>query len=179
MMNRRQLAPGFLGVLLASLDRPAAATTVGRPVAPVVGAWRLIDAATVLADGREVDLDGRRGPYTGLILYTSEGVMAVQIASARETLDPATPFDRVPDRDRLRFLDTYEAYFGTYDIDVAAGIVRHHCETSLDPTGPGLVYTRRFSIAGDILTIRTSADANITNDGHYNRLRWKRVTAVR
>jgi hypothetical protein len=141
----------------------------------LVGAWRLIDAATVLPDGREVDLDGRKGPYQGIIIYTPDRIVAVQIASARTTLDPATPFDKVPDAERLRFLDTYEAYFGTYDVDLAAGIVRHHCETSLDPTGPGLTYERRFSIDGDILTIRTGADRNITSDGHYNRLRWKRV----
>jgi hypothetical protein len=60
---------------------------------------------------------------------------------------------------------------------LAAGIVRHHCEASLDPTGPGLFYERFFNIEGDLLTIRTGADANIAHDGHYNLLHWRRVKA--
>ena len=176
-MDRRVFGSAMFGGMAGLLATPglAAPAAASAPGLPLVGVWRLLDAATVLADGREVDLDGRKGPYTGTIIYTSERIVAVQIASARATLDPSTSFDKIPDAQRLPFLDTYEAYFGTYDVDVAAGSVRHHCETSLDPTGPGLVYERRFSISGDILTIRTTADTNVAADGHYNRLHWKRV----
>jgi hypothetical protein len=176
-MDRRVFGSVIFGGVAGTLVAPklAMSAVASVPGLPLVGAWRLLDAVTVLADGREGYLDGRKGPYTGTIIYTPERIVAVQIASARTTLDSATPFDRLPDAERLSFLDTYEAYFGTYDVDEAAGIVRHHCEASLDPTGPGLVYERRFSISGDILTIRTTADKNVSSDGHYNRLRWKRV----
>ena len=172
-INRRLLGGGLLGAGLAAL--PASAAALAK--LPIIGAWRLEDAATIMPDGRRTDLDGRKGPYDGLIIYTADGMMAVQIASRRERLDPATPFDKVPPEQRLAFLDTYEAYFGHYEVDLAAGIVRHHCEASLDPTGPGLFYERFFNIEGDLLTIRTGADANIAHDGHYNLLHWRRVKA--
>lgn len=177
-VNRRQLGGGLIGggLLGAGLaTQPVSAAALAER--PMIGAWRLEDAATILPDGRRTDLDGRKGPYDGLIIYTEAGMMAVQIASRRARLDPATPFDRVPADQRLAFLDTYEAYFGHYTVDLKAGIVRHHCEASLDPTGPGLVYERFFRIAGDLLTIRTGADANIAHDGHYNLLHWRRVKA--
>jgi hypothetical protein len=164
-MDRRVFGSAVFGGMAGLLVTPglAAPAAVSMPGLPLVGVWRLLDAVTVLADGREGDLDGRKGPYKGTIIYTVERIVAVQIASARATLDPSKPFDRLSDAERLPFLDTYEAYFGTYDVDEAAGVVRHHCEVSLDPTGPGLVYERRFSISDDILTIRTSADSGMSS----------------
>ena len=47
----------------------------------------------------------------------------------------------------------YDAYFGSYTVDKAKGIVTHHLESALFPGDIGKNITRHFAIAGDVLTI--------------------------
>ncbi len=48
----------------------------------------------------------------------------------------------------------YDAYFGTYTVDEAQGIVTHHLESALFPGDVGKNITRHIAVDGDALTIK-------------------------
>ena len=68
----------------------------------------------------------------------------------------------------------YDAYFGTYALDEAHGIVTHHLESALFPGDIGKNITRRFKLNGDTLTIQF--DTSLANGTIVTRtLVWTRI----
>ena len=81
-----------------------------------VGAWRL---AWIEEQGADGNL--RRTDRTGILVYTSDGHMSVQIM-ARESGAP-------PAAGPVQYEQSgYEAYYGRYDVDERAHSVTHHVE---------------------------------------------------
>ena len=147
-----------------------------RPAAEaLLGAWKLIDANTIYADGRVTPWDNRPKPYEGLIVYLPQGIMAVQIAAAR-TPRPATAPGLTP-LEKAAYFDTYYGYFGRFEIDEKASVVTHHIVSSLQPEEIGVSYRRHYDLAGDVLTLKTVLDQN-QPENSYNRLVWHRQVSA-
>ncbi len=142
--------------------------------ARLLGAWRLLDAVTVYPDGSTGPWYDRPGPYTGLLIYEVTGVMSVQIASERPRAKSPPAFSEMAAAEQLRYLDSYYAYFGRFDVDEAASAVRHLVETSLDPTETGSIYTQEVSIEGDRLTLSTQP-WRVHGELRHSRLTWARA----
>jgi hypothetical protein len=53
------------------------------------------------------------------------------------------------------FIDTYEAYFGDYEIDSKTNTVSHILSGSLRPDKMGTVKKRIFQLRGDTLLLRS------------------------
>jgi hypothetical protein len=91
----------------------------------------------------------------GLIAYEKDGCMAVQVMGERRalfsTLDKSSG---TVEETRNAFL-SYEAYFGTFEVDEATGSVIHRVEASLFPNWIGTEQRRRASISGSRLTLET------------------------
>jgi hypothetical protein len=138
----------------------------------LVGAWALIDAVTVSADGRVGPWDGPAGPLTGLIVFSSTGLIAVQIAGARGRLAHGTDMTTRPVAERLSFLDSYYAYFGRFEVDAEQSPLRFMITASLDPSETGLTYVRKAALDGGVLTLTTLGDPD-AKPGSYDRLRWR------
>jgi hypothetical protein len=51
----------------------------------------------------------------------------------------------------------FDAYCGTYSVDIAAGIVTHHVEIARHPNYVGSDQVRYFTLQDDLLSIRTAA----------------------
>lgn len=169
MLKRRDvLAAGFL----MPMATEAMSATARGELDPLVGAWSLIDAMTVAKDSSSGLWNGKPRPYSGLIIYQPNGTMAVQIASARAALPEGEDFAKLPTERRLAYLDSYYAYYGRYSFDAGASIVTHAVESSLDPAEIGIVYRRKVSLAGDVVTLTTIPKAGA--DSH-NVLSWRRV----
>ena len=96
------------------------------------------------------DLWDRGQNPKGMIYYGPHGEMAVQIAPdvkrtrAGAVMTPEEAFVALKD---------YIAYFGTYTIDEAAGIVTHHRADNLQP-GVGGDLLRCYEFVGDRLILR-------------------------
>ena len=95
------------------------------------GTWQLVAWRRIAADGTisyPLGADAR-----GQLIYTSNGIMAVQIAAASRppiaTDDPLGGDTAA----RAGAYSTYLAYFGTYEINGEQVI--HHLDSSLFPTG--------------------------------------------
>jgi hypothetical protein len=142
--------------------------------ARLLGAWRLLDAVTVYATGATGPWYDRPGPYTGLLIYGVTGVMSVQIASARTPAKSPPAFAEMTAAERLRYLDSYYAYFGRFDVNEAGSAVRHWVETSLDPTETGSIYTQKVGLALDRLTLTTQPWL-VHNESRHSRLTWVRA----
>ncbi len=68
--------------------------------------------------------------------------------------------------DNTTYLCAYDAYFGRYEVDAAAGIVVHILDGSLALTDVGRRLTRRFRVAGDTLTIQFEVRGPGGRQGH-------------
>jgi hypothetical protein len=119
--------------------------TDGKVANKLLGAWRYVGTRI---DGSNWD---RGANPKGMIYYGPRGEMAVQIAPdvkrtrAGAVMTPQEAFTAVKD---------YIAYFGTYKVDEAAGIVTHHRhDSSLQPGDNGDL-VRRYELNGDRLVLR-------------------------
>jgi hypothetical protein len=127
----------------------------------LIGAWRLVS----------IQILGPKGPMpdpfynadsSGMLVYDASGWMSVQIAGQpRPAMDAAasrpTPTDTAETaRLKAAVLDTYYAYFGTWEFDEASSTVTHHIKSSLIPGESGKSYSQTVSLDGGelIFTIR-------------------------
>jgi hypothetical protein len=92
------------------------------------------------------------------------GVTIMQ--SGRQKYAGAEP---TPDEARAA-LASYVAYFGTFSVDAAAGVVTHHVQGSLNPS-MGPEQRRSYQLSGTQLTLKTPPSPA----GIQSRLIWERV----
>lgn len=125
--------------------------------ASLVGTWRLVRFEDV-QNGRTLHEYGEQPK--GLFIYTADGHVAIQIAN------PGNPvcIRRYDERDgialpvctpaqREALMAGYVAYWGTYTVDAAAGVVVHHVESDFGIGYTGTDQRRPFRLDGDTLTL--------------------------
>ena len=114
----------------------------------MVGSWEL-QSRTVTRAGGEAVADPVLGAQPiGRLFYSASGHMALQMMRQGRAGAIGSPTD--PDEARNpRVVLGYDAYFGTYTVDDAAGTVTHHVESSLFPEDLGKDFTRHFRVDGD------------------------------
>jgi hypothetical protein len=158
----RRSIPGHLLVLCAAI-LPVGARTADAPTpAGLVGTWRLVSFED-LENGTTVRQFGDKP--LGLFIYTADGHVAIQIANPANPacvsrgkrsgpggkVNPTLPTCS-PDQMRA-LLDGYVAYWGTYTVDPAAGVVIHHVVSDISNGYAGTDQRRPFRLEGDRLVI--------------------------
>jgi hypothetical protein len=129
----------------------------------LIGAWRLVS----------IQIEGPTGPTldpfynadsTGLLVYDASGWMSVQIVGQHRPAMEApasrpphdTPHDMPKDAAlKAAVLDTYYAYFGTWEYDEAAATVTHYIKASLIPGETGISYSQTVTLEGERLVFTT------------------------
>ena len=121
--------------------------------AGLVGTWRLVEYWN-----RDSADQPKRYPFgeqpVGFIVYDAAGNVFIQFAPhprparmTREELRKAGP-------EELRAtLEGYVAYFGTYTVDAARGVVIHHVAADVRREYTGTDQERPFRLSGDELII--------------------------
>ena len=117
-----------------------------------VGVWRLEAIRDHLPDGRVQDHPDFGLEPDGFLVYTDSGHVSVQFMRHDRPLWQVE--DDPTDAERADAARGYGAYAGRYEVDEAAGIVRHHVTTALIPNRVGTTLTRFFSLDGERLTLR-------------------------
>ncbi|MEO7966440.1 MAG: lipocalin-like domain-containing protein [Gemmatimonadaceae bacterium] len=145
----------LLFVLVASVavcspkqSSDAARTETGAAArSPLVGTWILKLAETTDSAGNTVSSSR---DVAGMIVYTVDGHVAVQNMLLPRPTVSAVP--QGPDsvtlwsEEQVRsVVETYDAYYGTFDVDETRPIVRHHVTGELRPSLTGSIYERRFA----------------------------------
>ena len=132
--------------------------TDGEVANKLLGAWRYVGTRI---DGGNWD---RGATPKGMIYYGPHGEMAVQIApDVKRTRVGAA----MTPQEALTAVKDYIAYFGTYTVDEATGIVTHHRHDSLQAGDRGDL-VRRYELNGDRLVLRAP---NSTLEVTWERIR--------
>ena len=143
----------FVSLAVAQSPEPASDHRSG----PLVGTWRLVefwDRDSLAAPF--VYLYGQRP--TGYFIYDATGHVSIQIMRGPDpfrvdsTRGESWFLKGSPDELR-RAVQDYRAYFGTYSVDSAHGIVLHHVEGDSRGLYTGSRQTRRYRLVGDSLII--------------------------
>ncbi|MGA8273330.1 MAG: lipocalin-like domain-containing protein [Candidatus Sulfotelmatobacter sp.] len=108
----------------------------------LIGAWRLVSMEEPGPDGKLIRVTDRKG----MLLYTSDGHMSVQLAFPK--LESTLSNDYVK--------EGYEASFGSYDVNEAAHTVTHHVEGSITPGLVGKDLTRLYEFSNGHLIIKST-----------------------
>ena len=137
-----------------------------------IGVWRLEAIRDRLPDGRVEDHPDFGPNPNGFLLYTESGHVSVQFLRRGRPLWRKE--DDPTDAERAEAARGYGAYAGRFEVDEAAGVVRHHVEIALIPNRVGVTLTRFFSFEGDRLTL--SPPRFLRNDVEIHRtLEWRRL----
>ena len=110
----------------------------------LIGSWRLAWVEEQAADGKMF-----RAEQTGVIMYARDGHMAVQIMLPEGK--------NAPENNPVKYdQGSYEAYYGTYDVDEVAHTVTHHVEGALVRSLIGKSLTRVYRLEGKQLMLKSS-----------------------
>ena len=136
------------------------------------GTWRLVSRIDVGANGER-----RPDPALGedpiaLLFYDRSGNFAAQFMKR----DRSTVVEVVggPAKNNSRAKDGYDAYFGSYTVDDAAGTVTQKLAGALSKENVGHVLTRGMSVDGDELKIELET-TSVDGEPVTRTLRWQRV----
>jgi hypothetical protein len=161
----------------SALAEPAHATHATRHA--LVGAWRLVSIQIMGPDGPMIDPFYSKDP-SGILLYQASGWMSVQIVGqprpAMEAEASRPPRTQTPEdaQRKAAVLDTYYAYFGTWDYDEATSTVTHHIKSSLIPAESGMSYSQTVALEGENLIFTSSR--TVAGVAMVQKKVWRRVT---
>jgi hypothetical protein len=121
-----------------------------------IGAWRLAWLEEEGADGKV-----HRADCTGLLVYTRDGHMSVQVMHR----NPRAGTSTAP----VQYAQSgYEASFGRYEIDERAHIFTYHVEGALVRTLIGKDLKRVYELSGNQLIVKSS------NPNEHWKVAWDR-----
>ena len=156
---RRILCTAALVFSAAAIAAPPASAAAPEDV---VGTWRLVSFEDV-EDGKIIRPFGEKP--VGLFVYTADGHVIIQIAnsanpacyapgkkSGRGKMDDRALFVCSPEQMQA-LLENSVAYWGTYTVDLAAGVVTHNVLSDLSNGYAGTVQPRPYRLYGNRLVI--------------------------
>lgn len=116
----------------------------------LIGHWRLVSLAAL--NGNDIDYPMGQD-LEGVITYESAGHMATQIMRHLRPSFVSGDMGGGTSEELAAAVTGYSAYFGTYSVDEAAGVVTHHVKGSLFPNWVGTDQRRSILIDGNSLTL--------------------------
>ena len=155
----------------------SANSTTARPASPplaarLVGTWSLRSRIDVTASGERVAEPTLGSDPIALVYFDKAGNFAAQFMKRDRgaVVAPAASAGS----NNTRAVDGYDAYFGTYVVDEASGVVTTTLAGALAREHTGAVLRRAMQVDGDTLTIRLDTTAP---DGRAvtRTLTWTRV----
>lgn len=153
-VNRMKL-PGLLLMAMASV-------ATAQPSPSIVGTWRVVQFDNI-GNGKVFHRFGEKP--LGLFVYTANGYVAIQISNPANPIciGPGTKYGwgrrdetNLPActaKQMQALIDGTIAYWGTYSVNQAAGVVIHHVKSDLGNGYAGSDKRRPFRLDGDRLEI--------------------------
>jgi hypothetical protein len=141
--------------------------------AALPGTWELVSRVDV-ADAGEQRIEPSLGADPlALLIYDRAGHFAAQFMK-RDRTRAAVVDEPSAGANNSRAQGGYDAYFGTYEVDDAAGTVTQRLLGALSAENVGLVLTRGMQVEADRLTISLRT-TTATGEPVTRTLTWKRV----
>ncbi len=120
---------------------------------PFIGVWSLESLVERSMTDQQVSPWGE--DPVGQLIYSSTGHMSVTyMRRGRRQFTSPDITAGTNEEIREAFL-TFDAYAGTYDVNLEAGTVTHHVKVSRHPNQNGISLLRHFKLSGDTLKLVT------------------------
>ncbi len=139
------------------MENPPASPSAASLQTRILGIWRLESRIDLDARGqRRIDPTLGVDPL-GILCFSSDH-FAAQFMRRERSAGATAP---VPGggANNSSAVNGYDAYFGTYTLDEAAGTLRTTLTGALAPANVGSVFERHVAFVGDKLTIRLATTA--------------------
>jgi hypothetical protein len=156
---------------------PAARAQSSAAAQRFVGTWRLVSIA-----GAPCDASFSEDGPAGIIMYDNTGHMAVQFSRRAKRPGFAKGTNAGTVEEKAAAFNSYGAYYGTFTVDPAAGIVTHHLEGSVNPTEVGNDNVRYYEFQGNRLILTVAIDckgARLARKDATRHLTWERIAGDR
>lgn len=141
----------------------------------LVGAWRLVSATEVFADGVRMP---EFGPHVnGYLSYSPDGIVSATLGSMDRVRTNDPDPQSVSTANLALMARGFIAYAGPYTVDAASDMVTHHADVALFTGWEGKPQARHARIEGDDLFITGSPRTTIDGLTFLSELHWTRVTA--
>jgi hypothetical protein len=139
----------------------------------LVGTWRLRSRIDATASGERCPEPTLGEDPQALVFFDRAGNFAAQFMKRDRSAAPAAKA-KAGGTNNTRAIGGYDAYFGTYRIDEARGVVTTTLVGALAREHVGAVLTRAMRVDGDTLTI-TLDTTSIDGRPVTRTLTWSRV----
>ncbi len=154
----------FLGMTTAPLSASPDRDRAGSSRKRFVGAWRLVWLEEQGADGKI-----HRADCTGLLVYTRDGHMSVQVMYRNPQASSQTSSQTTANAAPVQYAQGgYEASFGKYSVDEPGHQFIFHVEGALVRTLIGKDLTRVYEFSGKELIVKSPSP-----DEHW-KVAWER-----
>ena len=125
--------------------------------AAILGIWKLKSREDV-DDTGQIQIDPFFGRDPLGILCFGPSHFAAQFMKRDRSDEERVP-QRVQAKNNTAAVNGYDAYFGTYSVDEAAGTLATHVEGSISPVNIGKTYVRDMRVVGNELFIQLKTTA--------------------
>jgi hypothetical protein len=140
----------------------------------LVGSWQLVFREDRTESGALHPDSALGADPVGLLVYDASGHFAAQFMKRDRGSEAGGADPAASGQNNSRAIGGYDAYFGRYTVDEAAGVVTQTLEGALAAENVGLVVTRRMVVNGDELSLTLPTTA-VDGTRVVRTLRWRRV----
>jgi len=141
-----------VALLLLALAPAAPRAQAARAASPVVGTWQVVE--WWVRDGKSGD---RQYPYgrqpAGLCVYDATGHVVVHVTRSAGDARGESRWRSLSQDDLRKLVERQLAYFGTYTVDAARGVLLEHVEQDLVQEQTGRVRDVPYRLDGDRLIL--------------------------
>ena len=138
----------------------------------LTGTWMLDHYQITDQNGQDILLWGNN--TSGILIYTDDGYMSVQVSNNDRPAFAANDF-LAGEADEIKSaFEGYTAYFGTYAYLKKNGFVHHHVQQSVFPNWNGVTHTRFVNLVDGKLTLSTPP-ITIKGKSCTMQMYWKKI----
>ena len=119
----------------------------------VFGPWKLVSMEAANQEGELLYPFGESP--SGMILYDPSGFMSYTAMRAERPKFASGDLAGGTPEEIMAAFTGFDAYCGTYELDLEEGAITHHVETSKFPNWEGSEQVRYFQVSGTRLIIET------------------------
>jgi hypothetical protein len=144
----------IVAVALQVMGHPSSAPGAQNLRESLVGSWVLVSREDRAADGRLVPEPNLGSDPLGMLIYDRTGHVAVQIMRRSRVAASGSPApSSQAGSSNSGSEGGYDAYFGTYELDLESQTVTHHLLGALLPGDVGKSLTRHFNVSATELRL--------------------------
>jgi hypothetical protein len=144
--------------------------TTNNAIDKFIGTWRLVKCTETKS--KEDVFYPWGADAVGYIIYTAEGVMAVQIMRQQRKLFSGNDIRQAAAQDGQELIKDYNAYFGRFEVNEINQTVIHHIEGHLFPNLIGKDNIRNYRFYDNRLSL-TTVGGNVSRE-----LLWEKLPTI-